>query len=107
MPDPSSKIVTNHGEFYRATRKGETRYYTAGTRAEAFEFSEIDDPVIVMGFAVYDTTISSIYAVALYATVAEAEAHTPTPAPAKPIGVFYPEPRPQAASKKTGVFGKR
>jgi hypothetical protein len=108
MPEESSKIVTNHGEFYRSTKGDETRFYAVRNRETAIQFADGGDATIVMGFAVYDTTISSTYAVALYATLAEAEAHQPTPAPTAPEGVFNAEkPAAQPFGKKAPNAGPR
>lgn len=89
--DGKSMIVTSHGEFYRATNSAETRYYALSKKDLAREFDAASDLVIVGGFAVYDSTISTIFAVGLYATLAEAEAHEATPAPQAPTGVFPAE----------------
>jgi len=85
------KIVTDHSEFYRVLKGDEIRYYPANAtnaKADACAFDENGDFDIVRGFAVYDTTVSTSFAVALYATKAEAEAYEPAPVPAKPTGIF-------------------
>lgn len=70
-----SKITTPHREFLRATKNGETRFYALTRKDEAVAFDEKRDPVAVSGFAVYDTSISTSYAVGLYATIEAADAH--------------------------------
>lgn len=86
-------LLTDHSPFYRAVNDGETRFYpqtkTNGkNRALAQEFDTAGDPPIVMGYAVYDTSISTVYAVALYATSDEAAAHTPATPDTPPTDVF-------------------
>lgn len=101
MPDSKSTVVTNHGEFFRAIAGDETRYFAKTKKAEAVEFDANHDPVTVLGFAVYDATVSTSYAVGLYATIPEAEAHTPVAAPEAPATVFNdaPEPTPEPEPK--------
>lgn len=114
MPDTKSTIVTNHGEFYKAVNGEEIRYYAKSKKAAAIDFDQKGDPVIVMGFAVYDSTVSTIFAVALYATAADAEAHKAIPAPLAPASVFNAseapndaEPAPEASAVSKGLFAKR
>ncbi len=104
MTSIKSKIVTNHGEFYRASNGDETRYYTISKKAAAIEFDAKGDPVVVMGFAVYDSTVSTIFAVGLYATFSEAEAHETIPAPVAPASVF---PAAEPAASPAKPFTKR
>lgn len=72
-------MITKFAQFYRANADEETRYYPVTTqdRIKAREFDERTDPVIIGGFAVYDTGVSTDYAVALYSTQEEAEKHKP------------------------------
>lgn len=110
MTANKSMLVTNHGEFYRAQSGDETRYFAVSKKAAAQAFDHLSDPPIVMGFAVYDSTVSTIYAVALYATLAEAEAHEASPAPMAPASVFpaaetTPEPEPEPTP--TATFGSK
>lgn len=99
MTSKTTIIVTDHAEFLRAVRGDEIRYFPSNgvnARVEAAAYDEDRDYDNVRGFGVYDTTISTSYAVALYATKAEAEAHEPAPVPAKPLGIF----------KSPGINGK-
>lgn len=84
----STILVTGLESFYRATSKdGETRYFaigSIGTKLAASEFDKNDDTVTVKGFAVYDTTVSTEYAVALYPTQKEADDHKAKAAPKTP-----------------------
>lgn len=85
-------MVTDHAEFYRVNPgEGETVYYPANgptSRDAARKADAGGDPPIVGGFAVYDTAVSTEYAVALHATKAEAEAHTPAAPIEAPADVF-------------------
>ena len=74
----SRYISTGHTEFYKATRGDEVRYYptaSAGSREQAITFDATDDPTRVMGFAVYDISISTVYAAMLFSSEAEATAY--------------------------------
>jgi hypothetical protein len=78
MPD---NLVTDIAEFHRATSNGETRYYPANSvemRTVARDYDAASDPVIIKGFGVYDTGVSSLYAVEVYPTEKQAKAHKPT-----------------------------
>lgn len=77
--EAQSILVSAHSTFLKAVNGEETRYfpYTPTHRIKAYAFDKNADPDTVQGFAVYDTAISSSYAVALYATIAEAQAHKP------------------------------
>ena len=88
----STILVTGFEHFYRATNKdGQTRYFAAGaagTKLAASTFDKDDDTVSVKGFAVYDTTVSTEYAVALYATQKEADDHKAQSAPKTPTSAI-------------------
>ena len=88
----STILVTGFESFYRATGKdGDTRYFAVGsigTKLAASEFDKNDDTVTVKGFAVYDTTVSTEYAVALYATQKEADDHKAQAAPKTPTSAI-------------------
>lgn len=101
MSGKSPILVTEHSEFLRASKGSEHRYYpptAQNARAEAMAFDDHGDFAPVMGFGVYDTTVSTSYAVALYATKAEADSHKPT-LPEKPTGLF-PAPQPSKKGKR-------
>lgn len=100
MDSKPSLLVTTHTEFLRAKKDGKIRFYPANAqnaRADAIAYDDNSDFTPVFGFGVYDSTVSTSYAVALYATLAEAEAHKPTPPPAPASGLF----------KTPGVLGKK
>ncbi len=99
----NSLIVTEHGEFYRAIKDDESRYFAPSKREQAFGFDAGGNPVLITGFAVYDTTVSTSYAVALYATFAEAKAHQPVPA----ATVQESDIAPPVAESKTDRLPKR
>ena len=90
----SSTMVTAFASFYRAVNGGETRYYpnTPTSRLLAIDYMGGSLPPVVGGFGVYDTTISSDYAVALYTDVNDANAHAGAPAPNLPTSIFEEEP---------------
>lgn len=73
--------VTDFAEFWKATVAGETRYYA--TREPAMDC----DPQAskVKGFAVYDTTVATSYAVELYPTKTQAQDHQPAKAMEPPL----------------------
>ena len=75
----NSQLVTGFAEFYRAVSKeGETRFYPvsdAKQRETAREFDKAGDPPKIKGYGVYDTEVSSHYAVAVYGSEDEARAH--------------------------------
>lgn len=71
-------ITTGFSHFYKAERDNETRYFPANgsaNRSEAMAFDGKHDPVRVGGFAVYDTSVSTEYAVALFVEFSEAAAY--------------------------------
>jgi hypothetical protein len=81
-------MLTDHAQFYRATLADDTyAFFSADdtlSRDKARAADTAGDPPIVAGFAVYDTNISTTYAVALYPEKRQAQAHeasTPAPAP--------------------------
>jgi hypothetical protein len=102
--DNQSVLVTDFGQFLRArSADDETRYYPATSKAAAQEFDFTNDPVRVDGFAVYDTTISTAYAVALHGTVDEARQYVPASAPTPPQTIFdspTTDPAPSEAFKR-------
>ena len=89
-----SILVTGHAEFYRCDGDDGTRYYpkTNDKRVVAIDYNTIGIPPTVQGFAVYDTTISGDYAVAIYGDISDAHAHVGAPAPEAPIEIFEAEP---------------
>lgn len=84
-------MITPFTDFYRATKDGETRYYPgtgSSNRSAAMEFDAKGAPPRVNGYGVYDTNISTEYAVAIYASQDEAKSHKmskPKPAPSTAI----------------------
>lgn len=82
--------VTDHARFLKCERDGETIYFpdTATFRDRAQVHDEHGDPVAQMGFAVYDTNISTVYAVALYGSKGEALAHMASDTPEPATDVF-------------------
>jgi hypothetical protein len=96
----NSLLVTPFSQFYRAVNGEETRYFPTATDASkpaARAFDAKNDLTIIGGFAVYDTTIGTGYAVALYATAEEAAKHKPSDAPKAPEHAVEPEPMPEPA----------
>lgn len=96
-------VVTNHSEFYavQPSRSGPKIYYPASgatSRDVARQADVTGDPPQVGGFAVYDTTISTVYAVGLYPTKEEAQKHQPSEAAEKPEAVFDEPPAPENKS---------
>jgi hypothetical protein len=81
----NATMVTEFSDFYRSMGPEGMRYYaaTGSNRTAAIEYHN-GMPDNVKGFAVYDTTISSDYAVALYADKESAELHTPSEPPHAP-----------------------
>lgn len=67
--------ATDFVEFWKAGKGEDARYYADRQAAMAY------DPTAgrVSGFGVYDTNVSSAYAVAIYSTKQEAMAHAPSP----------------------------
>jgi len=106
-------LVTDIGYFYRVTNKeGENRYYPSGTgeqRAEAAKFDKNNDTVLLQGFAVYDTAISTVYAIALCGDKEEAEKHGATKAPKTPTPTSATEDDPEETTipHSTKPRGKR
>lgn len=108
-------MVTDCAQFHRAVADGETRYYPANgpeNRIAAREFDERTDPVVVGGFAVYDTAVSTAYAVALYSTREDAEKHQPVEveqAPETAVAEEDPAPveeeKPSTSKPKKRKFG--
>lgn len=90
MTNKPTVIITEHSEFFRAVKAEKIAYYpvTAEGRAAAVANDDDGDPDRVRGFAVYDTTISTSYAVELHATKADAERYQPAPPPAKRSTIF-------------------
>lgn len=89
-------MITDFAQFYRAVNsEGSARFYpnTSNLRNAALDWDAAGDPPVVSGFAVYDTSISTEYAVAIYATKLEAEQHEATP-PTKGIKDIFDEQTP-------------
>ena len=98
-------MVTQFSKFHRAKSGEEVRYYpadSASNRNAALEF----DPqmVTVAGYAVYDTAITTEYAVGLYGNKTEAEAHAPVAVQQAPISVFEGD---EPSSPKPGEQGTK
>jgi hypothetical protein len=88
-------MVTEFAQFYRAINaQAETRYYphTANSRTVARQFDAQEDPPVVSGYGAYDTSVSTEYAVALYATKEEAEAHEVVSPPKVAESIFDETP---------------
>jgi hypothetical protein len=94
MTDNKSTMVTDFAEFYRCIGTDGTRYYAASPakRTDAIDYNGGQIPPTVRGYAVYDTTQTMSYAVAIYPTKAEAEAHEGVAAPTAPKTIFEDEP---------------
>lgn len=86
----ASLMVTPFAEFYRCDGDQGMRYYpkTGDKRATAIDYSGGTMPPTVKGFAVYDTTVSADYAVALYGTETDAKAHKAVDVPHAPSTIF-------------------
>lgn len=82
--------VTEHSRFLVCRAPGETRYYadTPTNKVAARDLDERGDPVAIQGFGVYDTSISTTYAVAVYGSKAEALTHMASDAPEPAESVF-------------------
>jgi len=92
MKKPKSRPkFIKHGEFLRCTCEGKLRFYSPSSVDEARNAADDFDFVRVLGFGVYDYAISATYAVALYATLAEAQAYDAQPTP---------EPEPEQVADK-------
>ncbi len=102
--------VTPHGEFYRAIDKDEVERFFAAPDANTRELARAadanGDPVTVKGFAVYDTTVATEYAIALYPTNEQAKAHKPAEPAELPTGIFEDTSAAKKASKPKAK-GKR
>ena len=85
-----STLITDFAEFYLCDGDSGVRYYpkTSDKRGAAIDYSAGGMPPTVKGYAVYDTTISADYAVALYASEAEAADHQAVDAPKAPDTIF-------------------
>jgi hypothetical protein len=74
--------ITKHSEFFRAEAEasensaGEIRYYpvSATNRETAMMFDNQSNPVRIMGFAVFDYSVSKTYAICLFNSHEAAEA---------------------------------
>lgn len=103
-----STVVTEFSQFYRATADGETRYYPAngvGPRDASRAFDP--NAVLMGGFGVYDTTLATEWAIAVYGDKQAALAHKAAePAPA-PVDAFEDAPAPEGKNPHTrGKKGK-
>lgn len=87
--EQSALQISAFAVFWMAVNAGNTRYYAK--RSEAREFDDKGDPAPVEGYGVYDTTVASEYAVAVYGDMDLAHEHVPAEAPAKPESVFETE----------------
>lgn len=97
-------MITEAEAFHRAKSGDEFRYYPdtgPENRAMAREFDEKGDTAIVKGFGVYDTAVSTDYAVGLYATREEAEQHAGIEEKKAPETTFEDD-APKASAKSTG-----
>lgn len=65
--------VTDFAEFWKAQADGETRYYATRDVAMAFD----PKATKVKGFAVYDTTVATSYAVEVCPTKKQAQDYVP------------------------------
>lgn len=84
---PNSLMVTDLAKFYRAFDGDETRFYPESAKKQALDFAN-DFPPVIQGFGVYDTTVATDYAVAVYPSKEEAEMHTAAEAPTAPETAF-------------------
>lgn len=86
-------MVTEIAEFYRCAGDEGLRYYpaTQSRKGVAIDYNGGTLPPTVRGFAVYDTTVTMDYAVALYGSTEEAEQHEARPVPSVPDTIFDEE----------------
>jgi hypothetical protein len=90
-PTPDRSLLTTElADFYRCDGSEGVRYYpaTQSRKGVAIDYNNGQLPPTVKGFAVYDTTVSMDYAVALYGSLEEAHAHQAQPTPAVPETIF-------------------
>lgn len=82
-------LVTDHAQFYRAkSLLGEYRFFPFNENGKEAARKFGGDYTAVAGYGVYDTTVSTAYAVMLCATRKEAEDYTPVEAPKPPEAMF-------------------
>lgn len=90
-----AKMITGLAMFYRCNGADGYRYYPAPqSRTAAIDYNGRSIPPTVNGFGVYDTTVSTEYAVAIYPSAEEAEQHSAEPAPEAPKSIFHGEDEP-------------
>lgn len=92
-------MVTEFSTFYKAVNGNEVRYYPGNgldNREFAQAFDKVGDPPKVQGFAVYDTAVSTVYAVALYTDKASAEKHKVSAPESAPESAIDDDPAPTA-----------
>ena len=100
----ASLITTEHSTFYKVQCDGKERFYPRNLKNAAT--AEFDDglSVKVMGFAVFDTTVSTEYAVALYGSKTEAEEHTAVPPAPTPETIFDDYTAPEITNGTDGYM---
>lgn len=93
------KIVTPFAKFYKTDGAEGVRYFAETKREEAHKYATGTAlPPLIQGFGVFDTTVSTEYAVAVYGNEADADAHNAVeaPAPAKAMSEEAPaDPSPE------------
>jgi len=95
----NSIMTTTFTKFYKATGlDSEIRYYAATPemRVLAREYDKAGDPPQVAGYGVYDTTVSTEYAVAIYDTAENAGAHPPAVPEPTPRNDIFEETKTEA-----------
>lgn len=95
-------IVTPFAKFYKTLGAEGVRYFAETKREKANEYATgASLPPLIQGFGVFDTTVSTEYAVAVYGSEAEAKAHDAVEAPAPATAMSEeapaePTPEPEA-----------
>ena len=93
--------VTEHSRFLICNAPGGQRFYadTPANRPVARDLDDKGDPIATTGFGVYDTNISTVYAVALYETKERAQAHQPSKTPAPVTDILSDEDEPDTGAE--------
>lgn len=108
---PNNLIVTEHAQFYRVTlRDGTNGYFPADgptSRDLARAADVAGDPPIVAGFGVYDTAVSTTYAVETYPTREQADEHKSSQTETKPETVFENSAEPEPTEVKADMPAAR
>lgn len=93
MPDTIQ--ITEKSDFYRASRDGTARFYPkSGENSREIAMGIDPNASIISGFAVYDTEVSTDYAVAIYASRELAENYKPAKAKEVPTSLFSDDEKP-------------